>query len=137
MSAQGLGCVKTRFISEFPRDLHDFKNLQFDKALISLRSKFMALRQNKNFNSSPTFSHGLGQKQRQNQTPALLRRLPPERVEEFVMQASEKPRCMSTQTTASPQNTDAENTMKSTRLDDCQHGLPAAHPTTMRQLRQY
>ena len=64
MSAMGRGCVKTSIESQFVPRLRDLGNLQFAKALISLRLEFRLLRQNHNSNSSSTFSHSLGRKQK-------------------------------------------------------------------------
>jgi hypothetical protein len=54
--------VKTSIESPFVPRLRNFRNLQFAKALISLKLKFQWPGQVHNSSSSPTFSHGLGPK---------------------------------------------------------------------------
>jgi hypothetical protein len=60
-SPLGRGCVKTSIESQFVPRLRNFRNLQFAKALISLKLKFQWPGQVHNSSSSPTFLHSLGQ----------------------------------------------------------------------------
>jgi hypothetical protein len=59
-SVHGRGCVKTSIESQFVPRLRNFRNLQFAKALISLKLKFQWPGQVHNSSSSPTFLHSLG-----------------------------------------------------------------------------
>jgi hypothetical protein len=55
------GYVKTSIELQFVPRLRNFRNLQFAKALISLKLKFQWPGQIHNSSSSPTFLHSLGQ----------------------------------------------------------------------------